>query len=73
MTKQNWINLVSKINQTEEDEFKAEYNSPELMWEKVVSKIFIKPDVIRQVCECESDYLQCNEFGKCPKCGKDWN
>ena len=35
-------------------------------------KNLAQPDVIREVCKCESDYLQCNEFGKCPKCGKDW-
>src|SRR5690606_25080424 len=31
ITKEQWLNLVSKVDQTFEDEFKAEYNSPELM------------------------------------------
>jgi hypothetical protein len=32
ITKEKWVNLVSKVDQTFEDEFKAEYNSPELMF-----------------------------------------
>ena len=40
--------------------------------EEAKVKNLAQPDVIREVCECESDYLQCNEFGKCPQCGKDW-
>src|SRR5690606_17589447 len=32
ITKEQWLNLVSKVDQTFEDEFKAEYNSPELMF-----------------------------------------
>ena len=41
MTKQDFINRVSKINETFEDEFKAEYNSPELLWEKVIVPMFM--------------------------------
>jgi hypothetical protein len=33
MTKDEFIKSVSKIDQTFEDEFKAEFNSPELIWE----------------------------------------
>lgn len=33
LEKEVFIKLVSKIDQTFEDEFKAEYNSPELIWE----------------------------------------
>ncbi len=32
ITKEQWLNLVSKVDQTFEDEFKAEYNSPELIF-----------------------------------------
>lgn len=39
MTKEEFIKLVSKIDQTGEDEFKAVYNSPELFW-KVFRKHF---------------------------------
>jgi hypothetical protein len=35
ITKEQWLNLVSKVDQTFEDEFKAEYNSPELMFQVV--------------------------------------
>lgn len=33
MTKEYLIQKVSKVEQTFEDEFKAEFNSPELLWE----------------------------------------
>jgi|SRR5690606_6113073 len=33
--KDKFISKVSKINETGEDEFKAEFNSPELIWEAV--------------------------------------
>ncbi len=39
MNKKQFISKVSKIDQTFEDEFKAEYNSPELIWEKVVKPL----------------------------------
>lgn len=38
MKKEDFIKKVSKITTISEDEFKAEFNSPELIWE-VVSKI----------------------------------
>lgn len=34
MDKNFFIESVSKINQTFEDEFKAEFNSPEYIWEE---------------------------------------
>lgn len=46
MTKDEFINLVSKVNETGEDEFKAEYNSPELIWENVISKIAKQKKVV---------------------------
>lgn len=42
MTKEEFIKLVSKIEWTEEDEFKAEYNSPELIWKLVIEPYFVK-------------------------------
>ena len=39
MEKEQFINLVSKIKETYEDEFRAEFNSPELIWERVVKDI----------------------------------
>lgn len=38
ISKDQFISKVSKINETFEDEFKAEYNSPELIW-KVIKKM----------------------------------
>ncbi len=37
MNKKAFIGKVSKINDTHEDEFWAEFNSPQLMWKKVLS------------------------------------
>lgn len=39
MTEHEWIDLVSKINQTGEDEFKSIYNSPMYMWDLVISRM----------------------------------
>lgn len=38
MTKEEFIKLVSKIDTTFEDEFKSEYNSPELIWNKLCER-----------------------------------
>ncbi len=35
MTKEEFIKKFSKIEDTFEDEFKAEYNSPELIWQEL--------------------------------------
>jgi hypothetical protein len=40
ITKEQWLSLVSKVDQTFEDEFKAEYNSPELMF-PVVQRLLL--------------------------------
>jgi hypothetical protein len=37
MTKEYFIKKVSKIEQTLEDEFKAEFNSPELLWDNFLT------------------------------------
>ena len=37
MTKEEFISIVSKINSTGEDEFKALYNSPEKLWDRVIA------------------------------------
>lgn len=36
MMKDYFINKVSKIEQTFEDEFKAEFNSPECIWDNLL-------------------------------------
>ena len=48
MKKEKFINEVSKIDQTTEDEFKAEYNSPELLWE-FIKKNSTKKHLYRSV------------------------
>lgn len=37
LTKEEFIKTVSKIDTTGEDEFKAKYNSPELLWKYLKS------------------------------------
>lgn len=76
ITKEQWLNLVSKVDQTFEDEFKAEYNSPELMY-PVVHLLLKQNSVIglRHLlyCTCEKpkiDYT--DEMDKyCENCKKN--
>ena len=65
MTKKEFISLVSKIHETGIDEFKAEYNSPELLWEKVLKQAFAPPSC--PVCGMRW-YSDCDQFG-CWSCG----
>ena len=61
----HWLGINSHARASLVDEVARQYADSKV-------KNLAQPDVIREVCKCESDYLQCNEFGKCPKCGKDW-
>ena len=63
MTKEQWIKLVSKMDQTEEDEFKAIYNSPELIWDKVISKIIIKKEDIISILEESNSLMGQDHYG----------
>jgi hypothetical protein len=42
MTKEEFISEVSKINSTGEDEFRAAYNSPEKLWDRVIARKLVK-------------------------------
>lgn len=39
MTKKEFLTAFSKINETFEDEFRAEFNSPELLWEALKDEL----------------------------------
>ena len=41
MKKAEFIKKVSKIEDTFEDEFRAEFNSPELIWEAVIKQLVL--------------------------------
>lgn len=41
MTKAEFIKKFSKIEETFEDEFRAEFNSPELIWEALKEQLLI--------------------------------
>jgi len=41
MKKAEFIKIVSKIEDTFEDEFRAEFNSPELIWEALIKQLTI--------------------------------
>lgn len=59
MNKEQWIKLVSKIEDTFEDEFRGEYNSPELMWEKIISKLKLsKKDALIINQQIKLDYYE---------------
>jgi len=47
MLKEDFIKKVSKIDKTFEDEFKAKYNSPELIW-----RYLKKNGVFSNSCTC---------------------
>ena len=67
MNKDLFIKMVSKIDQTCEDEFKAEYNSPELIWKKIICKLTAQSPVI---CTCSEDNLIVGLDGcRCERCG----
>ena len=77
MKKAEFIKKFSKIEDTLEDEFKAEFNSPELIWEALKKQLTLT-DVVKQseqlVCDnCkytaiyegyEISYLECMKCGK---------
>ena len=45
LNKEFFINKVSKIQETFEDEFKADYNSPELIWDKFLKNANLCLDI----------------------------
>ena len=49
MKKDYFIQKTSKVEQTFEDEFKAEFNSPELLWDNFLCHVFEKS---KAVCDC---------------------
>jgi len=60
MTKAEFIKKFSKIENTFEDEFRAEYNSPELIWEALKEQLLIHSVVLQSEQLCEG----CNELKK---------
>jgi hypothetical protein len=68
MTKEKFIELVSKIHLTEEDEFLAAFNSPELLWNNLLERLFkeksknppTRIEIINQLQEeAGLDYQRC--------------
>ena len=45
MNKEQFIREVSKIEQTFEDEFRACYNSPELIWKHIIEPNFVSKNI----------------------------
>lgn len=76
ITKEQWLKLVSKVDQTFEDEFKAEFNSPELMF-PIVQRLLQQTPCTTQLpddsstedeyCQCESPTLGTN-LTRCGTC-----
>lgn len=61
MTKEKFIELVSKIHQTGEDEFKANFNSPELMWYNLLEREFQSLYITIEKLEKRNLWLTCLE------------
>ncbi len=58
MTKKEFIDKYSKVSETFEDEFRSQYNSPELMWESLKDILITKKSTIQKdLC--------------CPQCGNE--
>lgn len=71
MNKDLFISICSKISETFEDEFKAEFNSPELIWDKIVRKLTATSPVI---CTCHQDnILFSGGVCSCDRCGVEIN
>ena len=64
MNKDFFINKVSKIEQTFEDEFKGEFNSPELIWENLLSGAIFWQDIKNGKPEKDGEYLTFLKTGK---------
>jgi len=68
MKKAEFIKIVSKIEDTFEDEFRAEFNSPELIWEALIKQL-----ILSSVSKClHQDLFPVNRHGdsQCTDCGK---
>lgn len=57
MNKDYFINKVSKIEQTFEDEFKAEFNSPELIWNNLLHNAIFWQDIKKVTPKKDGQYL----------------
>ena len=64
MNKKYFINKVSKVNETFEDEFKAEFNSPELIWGNLLQNAIFWRDMKHEKPEKEGQYLTFFQIGE---------
>ena len=51
MTKKEFIDKYSKVSETLEDEFRSQYNSPELMWESLKGVLMTPQRVLSKTIE----------------------
>jgi hypothetical protein len=58
MNKDYFIKTTSKIDQTFEDEFKAKYNSPELIWDNLLHDKFLKDEEIDTIEFCMEELIK---------------
>ncbi len=79
MTKAEFIKKFSKIEDTFEDEFRAEFNSHELIWEALKEQLLIHSVVVPKgtLCcpECKSTDLKVaihTDYKECNKCYHYW-
>lgn len=65
MNKELFINKVSKIDQTFEDEFKSDFNSPELLWDNFLSSRIFLPYIKSGDSQNNATLnLECSDLGK---------
>ncbi len=62
MKKAEFIKKFSKIEYTFEDEFKAEFNSPELIWEALKKQLTLTDD---NELDCPYEFTSRCTMGRC--------
>lgn len=68
ITKKEWIKLVSKVDQTFEDEFKGEFNSPELIYplvKRLLKQCSVKRSLPKMKCSCDLQLKFCKTPSLC--------
>jgi len=70
MNKQEFLNVVSKIDTTGEDEFHAQFNSPELLWDNFLIHCFEQLQKHNVSGSCDhKNVIQVRWAFKCSDCG----
>ena len=73
MKKAEFIKKFSKIEDTFEDEFRAEYNSPELIWQALKEQLNIPVVVVPKGTLCGKPNCNRQKLDNSPLCSYHWD